>query len=307
MVDLNHSYVGAGRRAAFTLIEVLAAIGVIAVLVGILIPSLSAARRQSRAVLCQSQLRSLMEGLHAYSAGAEDAIIPSYNMRGVSTGVNNPLDGWGPILDRDAIVLGSTDFSQNPFACPDAVHIAGMRNQDTGADPSNPKGYMDWPAVLTISQNFSTTIPAWNFNRIIRVAYWINGDNPIGRPQTFTPGLHYTGSVGYGPDPQGKVMTLNYNSRIKEPSRLIALADGLYSGKQDITRLGSSNTRIGYRHSGRLGVANAAFADGHVGGIEGDLFPRRASETVSAQQAWQDNMGDKPTVYADPSSHLAHP
>lgn len=306
-LNLSHMCPQSIRRRAFSLIEVLVIVGIIALLVGVLIPTLSAARSQSRTIACQSQLRSLMEGLHAYSAGAEDAIIPSYNMKGVTIGVNNPLDGWGPILDRDAIVPGSTEFTQNPFVCPNTVRVAGMQSSNTGTNPDNPRGYMDWPAVLTISQNFATTIPSRNFNRIIRVAYWINGDNPIGRPQTITQGLHYTGSVGYGPDPEGKTMTTYFNSRIKEPSRLIALSDGLYAGKQDVTRIGEANSRIGYRHPGRVGVANASYADGHVDFIEGDQFPRRTSDDVPMQQAWRENMGSGPTVYAAPSTQLKAP
>lgn len=52
---------------AFTLIEVLVVVAIIALLVAVLLPSLSAAREQARTVVCQTRLRELYNGHSLYA------------------------------------------------------------------------------------------------------------------------------------------------------------------------------------------------------------------------------------------------
>jgi len=54
-------------KKAFTLVELLVVVGIIAVLVAILLPSLSKARAQAMTVQCQSNLRQLNVAIVAYS------------------------------------------------------------------------------------------------------------------------------------------------------------------------------------------------------------------------------------------------
>lgn len=63
-------------RQGFSLLELLVVIGIIAVLVGILFPSLSRARARSQTVACLSHLRELGKAAQMYADDNEDVLVP---------------------------------------------------------------------------------------------------------------------------------------------------------------------------------------------------------------------------------------
>lgn len=292
------------RARSFTLVELLVVVAIIALLAAILFPALGRAREQARTTQCLANVRGIMAAILAYAAENHDLVIPSYNMTGVAASINQRLDGWGPILDREQFATGTRQTAGNLLACPDTAEVAGVASGQTGADMDNPLGYMEWPAVITPTQNFSAPIPERGFDRILRVSYWMNAENLIGAPRDIIPGIHFSVSVGYGPDANGYIAKPNRFSEFKRTSRVIAIADGLYAGRQEVTRLGDRDCRIGYRHRGGVGRANVGYADGHASFLLGDRFPRRFTGNVPLEIIRNENLGDQPTIYSDPERFL---
>lgn len=85
------------RLNAFTLIELVVVIGVIAVLIALLLPSLIRARESARTIQCAAQLRSLGQAFANYSTQFQGH-LPSWSgwhiAGGDGTGEDDPGPGW---------------------------------------------------------------------------------------------------------------------------------------------------------------------------------------------------------------------
>jgi prepilin-type N-terminal cleavage/methylation domain-containing protein/prepilin-type processing-associated H-X9-DG protein len=81
------------RQRAFTLIEVLVVVAIIALLVAILLPSLAKARRQAKQVVCASNLHQAGVGLIAYGMQNKDRLPPTWCTQANNKEVPN-LAGW---------------------------------------------------------------------------------------------------------------------------------------------------------------------------------------------------------------------
>src|SRR5947208_13525357 len=84
-------------RRAFTLVELLVVIGIIALLIAILLPALSKARESANTVKCLANLRSIVQGCLNYSADNKGFIIPAQYHHPDATNLDGEL-AWSNIL-----------------------------------------------------------------------------------------------------------------------------------------------------------------------------------------------------------------
>ncbi|MEA2707739.1 MAG: hypothetical protein QOF78_340 [Phycisphaerales bacterium] len=134
------------HRKAFTLVELLVVIGIIAILIGMLLPTLSRAQEAARKTVCLSNMRTLSDYLKLYSVSYKDAIPVGFmDQKAFSYLLNwNNPNGTKPSQMGLVIVAG---LSKDPkaFFCP-----AEMRD-DYAYAPNPVGGFSDnpWPFKTT--------------------------------------------------------------------------------------------------------------------------------------------------------------
>src|SRR5687768_12257016 len=110
------------RRTAFTLVELLVVIGIIAILIGILMPTLRKAREQAQRTACLSNLRSIVQGVHIYAAQSKGVLPPGVYPNGawsyafdLKNSTNPAAGGMGLGLLLDTRII-------NPQTAPRIFH-----------------------------------------------------------------------------------------------------------------------------------------------------------------------------------------
>ncbi len=224
------------RRRAFTLLELLIVVSILATLISILLPSLVQARNEARAAACASNLRQigLANGYYAndndqyYCPGAADFMATNLRRwHGMRDHASGPFDGRrGPLV---RYLGGDVEIR----ACP------AMRIDLPEDDP----------------RRFEKNCGGYGYN----LAF-------VGRQLSM---------IGFGFYAVESDLVGAKNDRIRSPSTTLMFADTAFVGSALIeysfaeprffpTYGGRPDPSIHFRHNGRK--ANVAWCDGHVDG-----------------------------------------
>ena len=257
MANLRIQFGQVSHRRGFTLIELLVVISIISLLIGILLPTLSAARRTAQSVSCLSNMRQFGVAIAVYTSDHNE-VLPLYGERKRTAAAHGPTapETMGQGLSWAGLLNKSVNFSVEAMTCP--------------ADATPPQDEED--AFWVKRATGSTSVVSASYGA--QAFYW-DDNTPDWRPPW---------SIPQGPNYPAfwEQPVLTY--QLAQPSRLNMVWDGPLSENTQVALVNfqansaawlaggtSIWTDIWERHTDDIVTApdkgagpNALYADGHA-------------------------------------------
>jgi prepilin-type N-terminal cleavage/methylation domain-containing protein len=288
------------RRSAFTLVELLVVIGIIAILIGILIPVLGRAKSSASLVACQANLRELGTAVQLYVAANKGSLPPGFYENAPEPGSTITVTRWVDLLQGTLAPkygFNSTDafFTdagaaklRKIFICPDApaddmlsgrvfacTYLAHPRLMPQIARPgsSTPLNWLIYDPYYLNHGGQQVVKTTYKMSRVARSSeialIW---DAPLVVSTAFSPPAFVISNDGtpvanqldkgryYGPNSTN--FTTDYSGTNLKGSDPVELSEG-FQGRDTNKDVGANYQKIRFRHMKET-ICPALMVDGHV-------------------------------------------
>jgi prepilin-type processing-associated H-X9-DG protein/prepilin-type N-terminal cleavage/methylation domain-containing protein len=273
--DLMSRRISFDRRrtcGAFTLVELLVVIGIIAVLIGILMPALTASREQARSVQCLSNLRQIGIASQGYASMFGGFTVPGYADLSIAAGggkadaenyatmlVNLKLVNAPEIFDLYAEISNEPSVFHCPSGTYDLVYNQFSDASGAGPSPTDRRHEVGARPWRTRSRDTGRVIDTW-----YGINCGINNYSP--NPNSPDPSKREYPSRRVPSDIGAPIKTLNRLTLMKDASRMVYLYDGIFVNNH------VDGDRINARHRQKR-VTNILFFDGHAASYQTKDLP----------------------------------